>query len=73
VFAGDPVEVLREQTADPDTGLLVVGSRGHTSWHALGSVSRALAATADVPVMVVPPSTEARSDTGLAGAAQLVP
>jgi nucleotide-binding universal stress UspA family protein len=57
VFTGDPVEVLREHTADTDTSLVVVGSRGRTSWRAaLGSVSRALAATAPVPVMVVPPT-----------------
>ena len=57
VLAGEPVEILRERTADPDAGLLVVGSRGRTSWHAaLGSVSRALAATAPVPVMIVPPT-----------------
>lgn len=57
VFAGEPVEILREQTADPDASLLVVGSRGRTSWRAaLGSVSRELAASAAVPVMVVPPT-----------------
>ena len=57
VFKGEPVAVLREQTADADASLLVVGSRGRTSWRApLGSVSRALAAHASVPVMVVPPT-----------------
>jgi hypothetical protein len=41
--------------------LLVVGSRGRTSWRAaLGSVSRALAAGAPVPVMVVPPTAGTR-------------
>ena len=38
VFKGDPVAVLREDTGDADTSLLVVGSRGRTSWRAaLGS------------------------------------
>jgi nucleotide-binding universal stress UspA family protein len=57
VVRGEPVAALRELTADADTSLLVVGSRGRTSWRApLGSVSRALAADAPVPVMVVPPT-----------------
>lgn len=57
VFTGEPVEILREQAADRDASLLVVGSRGRTSWRAaLGSVSRELAASAPVPVMVVPPT-----------------
>ncbi len=59
VRAGEPVETLREETADPVAGLLVVGSRGRTSWRAaLGSVSRGLAASAPVPVMVVPPTAD---------------
>jgi nucleotide-binding universal stress UspA family protein len=57
VLAGEPAETLREQTADPDTSLLVVGSRGRTSWRtALRSVSRELAADAPVPVVIVPPA-----------------
>lgn len=57
VVKGEPVAVLREHAADPDASLVVVGSRGRTSWRApLGSVSRTLAADAPVPVMVVPPT-----------------
>ena len=70
VFTGDPVAVLREQSADADTSLLVVGSRGRTSWRAaLGSVSRALAGDAPVPVMVVPPNAATRPDRDVADAA----
>jgi nucleotide-binding universal stress UspA family protein len=70
VFKGAPVEVLRERTMDADTSLLVVGSRGRTSWRAaLGSVSRALAASAPVPVMVVPPTAVTRPATEVADAA----
>jgi nucleotide-binding universal stress UspA family protein len=62
VVKGEPVAVLREHAADPDTSLVVVGSRGRTSWRApLGSVSRALAADAPVPVMVVPPTAAGAS------------
>jgi nucleotide-binding universal stress UspA family protein len=57
VAKGEPAAVLREHAADADTSMLVVGSRGRTSWRApLGSVSRALAADAPVPVMIVPPT-----------------
>lgn len=70
VFAGDPVEMLREQGADPDTSLLVVGSRGRTSWRApLGSVSRQLAASAAVPVLVVPPTATTKPEELVADAA----
>jgi nucleotide-binding universal stress UspA family protein len=70
VFTGDPVEVLREHTVDTDASLLVVGSRGRTSWRAaLGSVSCALAATAPVPVMVVPPTAATSVDREVADAA----
>jgi nucleotide-binding universal stress UspA family protein len=70
VFKGDPVAVLREDTADADTSLLVVGSRGRTSWRAaLGSVSGALVADAPVPVMVVPPTVATRPVTEVAEAA----
>jgi nucleotide-binding universal stress UspA family protein len=63
VFAGDPVEILREQGTEPDTSLLVVGSRGGTSWRApLGSVSRQLAASAAVPVLVVPPTASTQPE-----------
>jgi nucleotide-binding universal stress UspA family protein len=57
VLEGEPAAVLREHAADADTSMLVVGSRGRTSWRApLASVSRALAADAPVPVMIVPPT-----------------
>lgn len=61
VVRGEPVAALREVATDAETSLLVVGSRGRTSWRApLGSVSRALAADAPVPVMVVPPAATRR-------------
>jgi hypothetical protein len=70
VFTGDPVEALREHTGDTDASLLVVGSRGRTSWRAaLGSVSCALAATAPVPVVVVPPTAATSVDREVADAA----
>jgi nucleotide-binding universal stress UspA family protein len=56
----DPVDALRRRALD-DGVLLVVGSRGRDGLRAavLGSVSRALAATAPVPVLVVPPAARA--------------
>jgi nucleotide-binding universal stress UspA family protein len=70
VIGGEPVAALRELTAHADTSLLVVGSRGRTSWRApLGSVSRALAADAPVPVVVVPPTAATGPDRDVADAA----
>jgi nucleotide-binding universal stress UspA family protein len=55
---GDPVEALRERALEADASAIVVGSRGRGTWRAaaLGSVSGALAATAPVPVLVMPQS-----------------
>ena len=60
VYSGDPVEELRERVVDANATALVVGSRGRGAWRAaaLGSVSGALAASAPVPVIVVPPSAQ---------------
>jgi nucleotide-binding universal stress UspA family protein len=58
VYGGDPVDVLGEQALESDACLMVVGSRGRGALRAaaLGSVSRDLALTAPVPVLVVPPT-----------------
>jgi nucleotide-binding universal stress UspA family protein len=58
VEAGDPVAGLRRRAVRDDARLIVVGSRGRgaLSGALLGSVSRALAASAPVPVLVVPPN-----------------
>ena len=70
IVRGDPAETLRDQTVDTDTSLLVIGSRGRTSWRAaLGSVSRALAPAAPVPVMVVPRAATTSWDTEAADTA----
>jgi len=55
---GDPVTGLIRQAANGDVALMVVGSRGRGVLRAavLGSVSSALAATAPLPVLVVPPT-----------------
>jgi nucleotide-binding universal stress UspA family protein len=58
VEPGEPVDALRWRALGDDATLIVVGSRGHGAMHAavLGSVSGALAATAPLPVLVVPPT-----------------
>lgn len=55
---GDPVASLSRRAASGDVALIVVGSRGRGVLRAavLGSVSSALAATAPLPVLVVPPT-----------------
>ena len=55
---GHPVDALRRRAVDHHAALLVVGSRGGGALRAavLGSVSSALAATAPLPVLVVPPT-----------------
>jgi nucleotide-binding universal stress UspA family protein len=58
VEPGEPVDALRWRARGDDASLIVVGSRGHGALRAavLGSVSGALAATAPLPVLVVPPT-----------------
>jgi nucleotide-binding universal stress UspA family protein len=58
VLAGDPARELRERASRPDARLLAVGSRGRGASQGalLGSVAAALAATAPIPVLVVPPT-----------------
>jgi nucleotide-binding universal stress UspA family protein len=58
VDVGDPVDGLSWRALGDDGTLIVVGSRGRGALRAavLGSVSDALAATAPVPVLVVPPT-----------------
>jgi nucleotide-binding universal stress UspA family protein len=60
---GQPVDALRRRAVDHDAALLVVGSRGRGALRAavLGSVSSALAATAPLPVLVVPPAARLAS------------
>jgi nucleotide-binding universal stress UspA family protein len=55
---GDPVASLSRRAVNGDAALIVVGSRGRGVVRAavLGSVSSALAATAPLPVLVVPPT-----------------
>ena len=55
---GETVEGLRWRALGDDGRLIVVGSRGRGGLHAavLGSVSRSLAASAPLPVLVVPPA-----------------
>ena len=69
---GEPVDGLRRRAVANDVRLIAVGSRGRGAVSAavLGSVSGALAATAPVPVMVVPPtaSASALDDDGADGA-----
>jgi len=58
---GEPVDGLRRRALGDDGRLIAVGSRGRGALSAavLGSVSGALAATAPVPVLVVPPTASA--------------
>ena len=69
---GEPVDGLRRRALGDDGRLIAVGSRGRGAVSAavLGSVSGALAATAPVPVLVVPPtaSASALDDDGADGA-----
>jgi nucleotide-binding universal stress UspA family protein len=55
---GEPVDGLCRRALLDDGSLIVVGSRGRGALRAavLGSVSSALAATAPLPVLVVPPA-----------------
>jgi nucleotide-binding universal stress UspA family protein len=58
---GEPVDGLRRRALGDDGRLIAVGSRGRGALSAavLGSVSGALAPTAPVPVLVVPPTASA--------------
>jgi nucleotide-binding universal stress UspA family protein len=58
---GEPADGLRRRAVGDDGRLIAVGSRGRGALSAavLGSVSGALAATAPVPVLVVPPTASA--------------
>jgi nucleotide-binding universal stress UspA family protein len=58
ILAGDPVVELRERAAGADVRMIAVGARGrgYRGGALLGSVSAALAASAAVPVLVVPPT-----------------
>jgi nucleotide-binding universal stress UspA family protein len=60
---GHPVDALRRRAVERDAALLVVGSRGRGVLRAavLGSVSSALAASAPLPVLVVPPAARPAS------------
>lgn len=57
VGLGDPAKQLAAVAASTEAGLLIVGSRGRRTLRAalLGSVSRAVIALSDCPVLVVPP------------------
>ena len=65
---GKPADALRRRALGNDGRLIAVGSRGRGALSAavLGSVSGELAATAPVPVLVVPPTARASamSDDG---------
>jgi nucleotide-binding universal stress UspA family protein len=62
IVLGDPPELLVDLADEEAAELLVVGARGHSGLTAalLGSVSQRLAATADRPVLVVPPGAGER-------------
>jgi nucleotide-binding universal stress UspA family protein len=57
IESGNPAECLSRAAAQVGQAMIVVGSHGHGPLRAalLGSVSSRLAATARVPVMIVPP------------------
>jgi nucleotide-binding universal stress UspA family protein len=59
----DPAATLSRRAVSADAALIVVGSRGRGAVRAavLGSVSSALAATAPLPVLVVPPTAQPAS------------
>lgn len=61
---GRPVEVLRQAAAEPDVGLVVVGSRGHglLAELVLGSVSHGLTHVCPKPVVIVPKDALASGD-----------
>jgi nucleotide-binding universal stress UspA family protein len=63
ILPGDPVRELGECAGRDDARLIAVGSRGRGALRGarLGSVSAALAATAPVPVLVVPPTARVSS------------
>lgn len=64
IETGDPAVALAAAAAREDSAIVVVGSRGQGPLRSalLGSVSARLAATAPVPVMVVPPTARALGD-----------
>ena len=68
VVSGHPAERLAELADDEGAELIVVGSRGRSSFKAglLGSTATSLIAIARCPVLVVPQSTRAttRRDSG---------
>ena len=59
----DPAATLSRRALSADAALIVVGSRGRGAVRAavLGSASSALAATAPLPVLVVPPTAQPAS------------
>jgi nucleotide-binding universal stress UspA family protein len=66
ILTGDPARELRERATCGDARLVVVGSRGRGPLRRalLGSVSAALAASAPVPVLVVPPGARVSAAGG---------
>jgi nucleotide-binding universal stress UspA family protein len=64
VETGDAAAALAAAAAEEDSAILVVGTRGQGPVRSalLGSVSARLAATAPVPVMIVPPTARALGD-----------